>query len=393
MKIGFLVTYFYPFKDGTENNCLFLARELVKLGHEVHVFTSDRRNKTVIENKEEVYDGICIHRCKTIFRYKYYLVFDIDLITKLMKYDLDVLHVHSLGFPQQDLAVLIRKLFTKTKIVNTPHGPFLGNTSKSHYNILRNLYRIIELPINLLYDAAIQVNSEQWRWLVKYGFKKSKIYYVPDGIPAATFRKISNQSFREKHDLNNKIVISCLGRLVKYKGQEQIIKVLPNLIKKNPEIVLLIMGRDAGYGVQLKILAKKLGVTDYVIFTGEVSDVEKLQGLETSEIFVFPSEPGTEAFGIVTLEAMARGNAAISTKIENGHPLIKHGYNGFLYDYGNLNALENCLSKLIENKTIRTKFSKRNCAISKAFINENIAKKLEQLYKDLDEKSIIKVSK
>ena len=126
MKIGFLVTYFHPFTDGTENNCLYLAKELAKK-HEVHMFTSDRRDGKIIKQKEETYQGLHIHRCKTIMRYKYYLVWDINLIPKIMQYKLDILHVHSLGFIQQDITVLLKKLFTKTKIINTPHGPFLAN--------------------------------------------------------------------------------------------------------------------------------------------------------------------------------------------------------------------------------------------------------------------------
>ena len=49
LKIGYLLPYFHPFKDGTENNCLYLATEMVKLGHEVHVFTSDRREGVILD--------------------------------------------------------------------------------------------------------------------------------------------------------------------------------------------------------------------------------------------------------------------------------------------------------------------------------------------------------
>ena len=237
MRIGYIVTYFHPFKDGTENNCLYLARELAKK-HEVHIFTSDRRDGVIVEKKEEIFQGLYIHRCRTIFRYKYYLVFDIDFIPKIMKYKLDILHVHSIGFPQQDLVVLLKKLFTKTKIINTPHGPFLTNKNYSFLvRFVRNFYRLMEYPLNyFLYDASIDVNSTQKEWMARYGFKQSKIRFNPDGVPKDRLRKIDNKDFIKKYKLKDKFVISSLGRLLQYKGFDQIVKALPLILKKTPTL-------------------------------------------------------------------------------------------------------------------------------------------------------------
>jgi len=48
MKIGFLIEYFYPVRGGAENNCFYIARELAK-SHEVHVFTSDRKDGKIFK--------------------------------------------------------------------------------------------------------------------------------------------------------------------------------------------------------------------------------------------------------------------------------------------------------------------------------------------------------
>src|SRR4030067_3749683 len=185
MRIGFLITYFHPFKDGTENQCLNLATELIKK-HEVHIFTSDRRDGVIVDKKYEVYNGIHIHRYKTAFRYRYYLCWNKKLISDLLKADLDVLHVHSIGFPQQDLAVLLLKLLKpKLKIVNFPHGPFLANESYSFaVKLFRELYRVIEKnTVNRLYDAVIDCNGKQKEtWMPKYFTNLDRVRYMPDGI-------------------------------------------------------------------------------------------------------------------------------------------------------------------------------------------------------------------
>ena len=124
MKIGFLITYFYPFEGGAESNCYSAARELVKLGHEVHIFTSDRKDGKIAEKKHETIEGINIHRFRTWFRYKYYIAL-YPSILKILDYDLDILHVHGFGFFQQDIIVLLEKL-KGTKLVCIPHGPFMA---------------------------------------------------------------------------------------------------------------------------------------------------------------------------------------------------------------------------------------------------------------------------
>lgn len=385
MKIGFITTYFHPFKDGTENNCLYLASELAKK-HEVHIFTNDRRNGVIVAQKEEVYKNLHIHRCRNLFRYKYYLVFDWDFMPKIMKYELDILHVHSIGFIQHDIAVLLKKLFTKTRIVNTPHGPFLAN---ENYNIiikaLRNLYRFIEFPINrFCYDASIRVNTKQQEWMVKYGFKKDKIRYNPDGIPRDRFRKINNSDFIKKYKLKNKIVISSLGRLLPYKGFDQIIKALPSITKKHKNIVYLCMGEDRGFLKELKQLVRQNKLEKYVIFTGEVSEDDKLKGLDASEIFVFPSEPGTEAFGIVTLEAMARNNAVIASNTEGSFFLLEKNKNALFFNYEDIKTLEKQLLTLIQNKKLRSQMKKNNHRKAGEFINEDITwSHLEKIYREI----------
>lgn len=372
MKIGFLIEYFYPITGGVENNCFYLARELAKK-HEVHIFTSNGKDDKVLK-KEEVVEGIHIHRYKNIFRYKYYLTFTPGMLD-VLKYNLDVLHVHSFGFLWHDFVILFKKWFSNTKIVNTPHGPFMALSKYGLFqNIFRNIVVFLELFINKLYDVVIQVNPSQYKWIIKYGVSKDKIEYVPNGIPNDSYDKVDNKSFVKKYNLKDKFVISYLGRVQKYKGLDQVIKVLPKLDKK---IVFLIMGKDVGDKKRLTDLAKRLEVRERVIFTGEVLSFEKLIGLDISEIFILPSD--WEAFGIVILEAMARDNSIISTKTEGGRFLVKKE-NGFVYDFNDLKKLEEIIKILFKNKELRENIKKNNFKKSKEFLWENIANKLENVY-------------
>lgn len=366
MKIGFVISDFYPVIGGAQSNCFYLGRELAKK-HEVHVFTSNPGN----QKNEEIIDGIHIHRSKILFRFKYYNLILPGLFFQLMKYKLDVVHLHSFGFWCLDFSVVFKRLFHGVKLVNTPHGPFMA---LKKYNFLERFVgwkiKFWEKILNSYYDAVIQVNPFQYKWLTKYGVRRNKIKFVANGIDENAFKKV--KKFKKKH----KFLISYIGRVQKYKGLDQVIKVLPYL----KDVGFIIVGQDVGDKKRLEDLAKKLKVEKRVEFTGTIIDDRKLSILDASDIFVFPSE--WEAFGIVILEAMARGNVIVSSKTEGGKFLVKE-YNGFLFDFGNVEQLKEILVKIIKNKKLMEKTKKNNIEKAKEFKWNKIALDLEKLYLDL----------
>ena len=372
MKIGFMIPYFYPTIGGAENNCYYTARELAKK-HEVHVFCSSN------ENKEETISGIHVHRCKEVFRIKYYFAFYPSITKKLIQQNLDVLHVHGLGFLQHDRAISqLRKKNPKIKIICTPHGPFMA---LKKYNIFGQIFKTLYLPFiknnARSYNAIIAVNPSQKKWMGQdYGIQKEKIHFIPNGINKESFNKAP-----AKKEFSNKFVISYLGRIQEYKGLDQVIQSLPEMKKINNKILFIMMGDNVGDKKRLQELAEKLNVEENILFTGRVSEKDKLSILDASEIFVFPSE--WEAFGIATLEAMARKNAVVSSKTEGGIFLIEEEKNGFLFNYGKPKELETQLIRLLKDKKLLRKIQQNNLKKSKEFLWTKIASQLENLYSSL----------
>lgn len=386
MKIGFLIRYFKVGAGGAENNCYYLAKELAKnKSNQVHIFCSGEKEE------EEIIDNIKVHRSKEILSLTYYLAFYPSIINKLIKTNLDILHVHGIGFIQNDIAIRkLKNINSNTKIVCTPHGPFMA--LKSYNFFLKMIKKIYTAQVrkNLEgYDKIIQVNPFQKKWLsLEYGVPSKKIFFLPNGIPNEAFQQINPREKSEiykRYKINPKrFIISYLGRIQSYKGLEQIIKILPELKKNDPKTCFLAMGKDAGEKHQLMNLAEKLNVRENVIFTGEVTEKEKFALLDISEIFVFPSE--WEAFGIVVLEAMARKNAVISTKTEGGKYLINEGENGYLFEYQNTKELLKKIKIIINDNELRKKMQERNYLKAKSFLWSGIAKKLEKLYLELKQK-------
>ncbi len=379
MKIGILTTYFYPAIGGVESVILNQALELAKT-HEVHVFTSDRKKENIFK-KEEIYKNIYIHRSKTLFRYKYYLAFYPGLIKNLLKYKLDIVHVHSIGFFQQDIAVLIKKLFApKTKFICSPYGPFMALKTYSPFQrLLKKIYLPFEKLVNKIYSVFIEINSYQYEQLKYYGIDKDKLRLITPAAGEDIF-KPANKKIKDnlikKFNLKNKFIITYMGRIQKYKGLDQVIKCLPEA-KKIKDVIFVAIGENADDKQRLTDIAKSLGVEKNLVFTGRVNEEEKNALLELSEIFIFPSEQ--EAFGIAMLEAMAKGNAVISTKTEGGRFLIK-SENGFLYNFQDVEDLKQKLLNLIKKPSLMKKMQINNSKKAKNFTWKKVNKKLIDLY-------------
>lgn len=380
LKIGYVIKYFYPIKGGAENYILNLALNVKNDGHEVHVFTSDRKGKEVIEKKEEVYKGIKIHRFRPRLDLTLYLSFNPSLARTFLKEDLDIVHVSGFGFIWYDLILIIKKLKSRrTKFINTPHGPFMALSSYNFlFKILKVIYtKIQKIFLNWLYDIVLADNTFQWRWIIKDGIDKQKIRLVPPGIRAERIeQKITEEevsNFIQKYGLKKAFVISNLGRISEYKGIQDVISILPKLVRIRPDIIFLIMGRDEGYVRTLKSQAERKRVLGYVRFITDISEEEKFVALEVSNIFVFPSE--WEAFGIAMLEAMTRGNALVSTRTEGGKFLVTEGVNGYLYNFGDTEKLFDLLKSLIENKEKLSHMKEENRKKAREFCWERIYEK------------------
>ncbi len=376
MKIGFISTYFYPFEGGAERVCLETAKELAKR-HEVHVFTSDRKKVKTLEKKDETVFGINIHRCREIFRLGYYLAFYPAMLFKVLRHDLDIVHVHSIGFLQHDLAILLKKIFSpKTKFICTPHGPVMALKNNPTKTILKNIITLFENLINKIYSATTVITPAQKKWISEYGLKNPIL--IPNGLPKEFFKEINTKGFIKKYGLENKTILSYIGRIQKYKGIQHVLECLPRVLEKFPNTIFLIGGIDENFASNLKDIVNAKNLQRSVVFLGELSEDEKIAALEASDIYILPSE--WEAFGISMLEAMARGNAIISTKTEGGLFLVRQNENGLLCNFGDTEEFEKSIIVLIENKKLRQEMQNNNRKVAKKFVWDKIAADLEKLY-------------
>lgn len=109
-------------------------------------------------------------------------------------------------------------------------------------------------------------------------------------------------------------VLLNVGRQERQKGQDVLLRALPEVLGRHPDLVLLMAGREGGQSAQLRALVRELGLSDHVRMLGVRTDVPDL--MVASDLLAFPSR--WEGAGGTLLEAMALRCPVVATS----HPAV-----------------------------------------------------------------------
>jgi glycosyltransferase involved in cell wall biosynthesis len=139
-----------------------------------------------------------------------------------------------------------------------------------------------------------------------------------------------------------------VGRIVaadRYKGFDEVIEVLPNLIRQEPDLVYLIVGRGPDMA-RLVCKAEALGVASHVVFTGYVAEEEKSAVYRLADAYVMASRG--EGFGFVILEALATGIPTVASAIDGGREALRDGMLGQLVNPAKPEELKAAILRALE---------------------------------------------
>jgi phosphatidylinositol alpha-mannosyltransferase len=115
---------------------------------------------------------------------------------------------------------------------------------------------------------------------------------------------------------------------------------------------------------------------------GEVSDSEKAKFYASADIFCTPAT-GQESFGIVLLEAMASGLPIVASDIEGFSHVVSHGREALLFESRNVKDLENQLTRLIQDSSLRKRLGNNGRISVQSYCWKNITSRLIDYYASL----------
>lgn len=134
----------------------------------------------------------------------------------------------------------------------------------------------------------------------------------------------------DRYGLHEQTILLTLGRLSseeRYKGHDEILEVLPELVEERPDVAYLVCG-DGDDRPRLEHKAEQLGIADRVVFAGYVPEEEKEDHYRLADAFVMPGRG--EGFGIVYLEAMACGVPVVASRADGSREALCDGKLGVM---------------------------------------------------------------
>jgi phosphatidylinositol alpha-1,6-mannosyltransferase len=151
-------------------------------------------------------------------------------------------------------------------------------------------------------------------------------------------------------------VIVCVSRLMARKGQDELIRALPQVHRTAPNASLIIVG-EGPYRKDLERLITKLGLAEFVHLTGKVSQKELPNWYASGDIFAMPCRTrmggwDVEGLGIVFLEGSATGLPVIVGDSGGAIDAVVDNETGYLVDGNNTSEIAQRIAFLITNPDV-----------------------------------------
>ncbi|MBS3093093.1 glycosyltransferase family 4 protein [Candidatus Pacearchaeota archaeon] len=355
MKICHVSMFYHPTFGGVEQVMYELAQRQLKEGHEVHVYCCDSDKDSRLKLKEEIIEGVHVHRLPYIARLSLNTFIWPSLLWKF-KGNFDIVHTHVSGHLYISIIGLLSKI-KKFKHIHTTHCPWTDASFRP--KIIRPFLFLNDLIFNRfafrMIDKVIAITPWELDMLQKFTTKE-KIKVINNGMDSIFFKKITKNEFKKKNNIQEKNMVLFFGRLNPTKGPEMLAKAAINISKKRNDIAFVWVGPDEGKAEEVKQLIKPYKNMYYL---GPLRGKDKIAEMyQAADMYVLPSY--REGLPLTLFEAMASGLPIIASPV-NGIPFeMKEPENGFFTSYGDIKAIEEKIILLIENKNVREQIKKNN---------------------------------
>lgn len=155
--------------------------------------------------------------------------------------------------------------------------------------------------------------------------------------------------------------IVTVGRLVAFKGFEQLIDACAELGRRGVDFICEIIG-DGPLRENLQEKVNKLSLSSRVTLPGSLSQGAVFEKLQAADIFALPSitdrQGASDVFPTVIMEAMSAARPVVSTQLAGIPELVVHEETGLLVRSGDMIALVEALEQLIRNPELRLRYGR-----------------------------------
>jgi len=379
LKIGLVVPHFYPAYGGHE---YYLSRELARMGHQVSIFTSDfmpvryfRKPTRTFPGTELTGDGVTVTRIRATIDVEGLPIFDPR--GSLADFGPDVVQGTEFYHPSSYLSFLasakegVPYIFAQ-HMYEPPQGArglaWKGLSFTLGSQMRRGSSRVIAIS-----TAAKSL-------LVSLGVPDGKIAVIPLGVDTSVFNTATESStLREELGLEGSTVILFIGRMEDVKGVDVLLAAFSMVRKNHPSTRLLLVGGGA-QKARYEALASDLGVSSSTTFVGAVSREMLPRYLDLADVFVLPSLK--EPFGLVGLEAMAKGKPVVASAV-GGIPDFVGPETGLLVKEGSPKELAAAIERLATDPSLRARLGAAGRSlVGQRFSYTRVAERTIEVFED-----------
>ena len=379
---------YFPRINGVSTSISTFAKEFKQQGHLVHLIAP--------AYEQGILDGDELEE-KWIYRISSKTVpFDPEdrlmskakvkrLLPKLLANKYDIVHIHTPFQAHYAGIWLARKL--GLPVVETYHTFF--EEYLFHYvpvlpkALLKFIARKFSVSQCKQIDHVVVPSQPMADVLHQYGVMTAHTI-LPTGVDIKINKQNEGIFFRKQHGITSKQpVLVHIGRVAFEKNIDFLLLVVASLVNHHPNIVLIIAGEGPALN-HLKSLTCKLEIQSNVKFVGYLDREKDLSACyQAGDIFVFSSR--TETQGLVLLEAMLLGVPVVSIAEMGTKDILVNGIGALIAKHDVEDFVEKVL-KILQNSQLKSDLAKAGINYAKAWKPSEMAKKMLDLYRELQEK-------
>lgn len=289
--------------------------------------------------------------------------FDASIIFKLVKLfkreKPDVVHTHIYASKYGLIAAVLAGIEKKVHTVHNVAQKEQGNLGKKVNSFMYKYFNVV--PVALSQEVRKSISDV-------YRLQEDSVPTVFNGID------LSKCITKTNYKVNKIFTILHIGRFMKVKNHETLIRAFATFVKKHPCSKLQLLGEGEMFD-EMQNLAKTLDVADKVEFLGLQSNVYPF--LHKADIFCLPSE--YEGVPMTLIEAMGTGLPIIASKVGGIPDMLTNNEDALLIKPTS-DELNEAMERLYQSDTLREEFGKKVKKKAIVFSSEEMAKRYERIY-------------
>jgi glycosyltransferase involved in cell wall biosynthesis len=260
---------------------------------------------------------------------------------------------HEFGFFEKKKDEFVQFLNELTKSVAIAFHTVLPHPDESLKENVQEISGLVESIIVMTNSSAGILTSD-------YGIPPEKITVIPHGTHLVPH--LDKCFLKNKYKLTGKKVLSTFGLLSSGKSIETTLEALPEVVKTNPEILFLIIGKThpsvlkmegEKYRQMLEAKVAALQLQPYVRFINYFLPLpDLLEYLQLTDIYLFTSKDPNQAVSGTFSYAMSCGCPIISTPIPHAREVLKNDA-GIIFDFENPRQLSEAIVGLLKHEELR----------------------------------------